>query len=401
MITYEGLFAMSLIPYTYFMPTRVECGNGISNKTGEMISELGINRVLIVTDKGIRSANLLDGIEKSLQAVNLEYEIYDEIEPNPSDDTIHKGTNYLKQHKSEAVLAVGGGSSIDTAKGIAAMATNPGHIFDYEGVGKITIPPLPIIAIPTTSGTGSEVTASTVVTNKDTLFKLAVISPKLFPILSILDPALTLHLPQGITAATGMDALTHAIESYTSKSANPVSQGFAIQAIKMIGENLTKAYFVGTDIESREKMLVGSMIAGVAFSQSLLGNVHAISHTFGGVFNIPHGIANAALLPFVMKYNLPACAEQYKDIAIALGVDVSGLSTRLAAEKAIEIVIQMNQSMNIPPNIKDLGVSLDYLPKLVTDSMRSGNVLRNPRLTKAEDIQLIIEKAYYGALDEM
>ncbi|MEH7652683.1 iron-containing alcohol dehydrogenase [Bacillus safensis] len=392
---------MSLIPYTYFMPTRVECGNGISNKTGEMISELGINRVLIVTDKGIRSANLLDGIEKSLQAVNLEYEIYDEIEPNPSDDTIHKGTNYLKQHKSEAVLAVGGGSSIDTAKGIAAMATNPGHIFDYEGVGKITIPPLPIIAIPTTSGTGSEVTASTVVTNKDTLFKLAVISPKLFPILSILDPALTLHLPQGITAATGMDALTHAIESYTSKSANPVSQGFAIQAIKMIGENLTKAYFVGTDIESREKMLVGSMIAGVAFSQSLLGNVHAISHTFGGVFNIPHGIANAALLPFVMKYNLPACAEQYKDIAIALGVDVSGLSTRLAAEKAIEIVIQMNQSMNIPPNIKDLGVSLDYLPKLVTDSMRSGNVLRNPRLTKAEDIQLIIEKAYYGALDEM
>ncbi|MEN2448157.1 iron-containing alcohol dehydrogenase, partial [Bacillus sp. JR_15] len=131
---------MSLMPYTYFMPTRVECGNGISNKTGEMISELGIKRVLIVTDKGIRSANLLEGIEKSLQAVHLEYEIYDEIEPNPSDDTIHKGTNCLKQHKSEAVLAVGGGSSIDTAKGIAAMATNPGHIFDYEGVGKITIP---------------------------------------------------------------------------------------------------------------------------------------------------------------------------------------------------------------------------------------------------------------------
>ena len=395
------LFTMSLIPYTYFMPTRVECGNGISNKTGEMISELGINRVLIVTDKGIRSANLLDGIEKSLQAVHLEYEIYDEIEPNPSDDTIHKGTNYLKQYKSEAVLAVGGGSSIDTAKGIAAMATNPGHIFDYEGVGKIKIPPLPIIAIPTTAGTGSEVTASTVVTNKKTLFKLAVISPKLFPSLAILDPALTLHLPQGITAATGMDALTHAIESYTSKSANPVSQGFAIQAIKMIGEHLPKTYFVGTDIESREKMLVGSMIAGVAFSQSLLGNVHAISHTFGGVFNIPHGIANAALLPFVMKYNLPACAEQYKDIAIALGADVSGLSTQLAAEKAIDIVIQMNRSMNIPLNIKDLGVSLDHLPKLVTDSMRSGNVLRNPRLTNAADIQLIIEKAYYGALDEM
>ena len=147
-------------------------------------------------------------------------------------------------------------------------------------------------------------------------------------------------------------------------------------------------------------MLVASMLAGVAFSQSRLGNVHAISHTLGGVFNIPHGIANAALLPFVMKFNLPACADKYKDIAIALGKDVSGLSTLKAAEKAIETVIEMNQSMNIPPNIKELGVSLDYLPKLVEDSMRSGNVLINPRLTKPADIQSIIEKAYYGDLEE-
>ncbi|WP_134703017.1 iron-containing alcohol dehydrogenase [Ammoniphilus sp. YIM 78166] len=392
---------MSSLPYKYLMPTRVECGKGIAEKTGELIRDLGASRVLIVTDKGVRAANLLGVIERSLQSAGLPYEIFDEVEPNPSAQTIRKGTQALKQNESDAVLAVGGGSSIDTAKGVALMAKNPGDILEYEGVGKIEVPPLPIIAIPTTAGTGSEVTNSTVVTNKETSFKTAVISPYLFPTLAILDPALTLNLPQPITAATGMDALTHAIESYTSKASSPISQAFAIHAIKMIGENLIPSYFVGTDIEQRENMLVASMMAGVAFAQSRLGNVHAISHTFGGVFNVPHGIANAALLPFVMKFNLPACPERFRDIAVALGKDVAGLSPMQAAEKAIEAVLEMNQAMQIPNNIKDLGVSLELLPKLVEDSMRSGNVLVNPRLTRAADIQMIIEKAYAGSLQDL
>lgn len=390
---------MTINSFGYYMPTRIESGNEASKKTGSLIKDLGVSSVLIITDKGVRAANLLEEIEKSLLTADLHYDIFDEIEPNPSAETIQKGTEFLKQHKNEAVLAVGGGSSIDVSKGIAVMALNTGNIIDYEGVGKIPNPPLPIIVIPTTAGTGSEVTPSTVVTNKETFFKLAVLSPYLYPTLAILDPALTVNLPQGITAATGMDALTHAIESYTSKTANPVSQAFAIQAVKMIGENLTKAYFVGTDLESRENMLIASTLAGAAFAQSRLGNVHAISHTFGGVFNIPHGIANAALLPFVMEYNLSACTEQYKDIAIALGIDVSGISTKQAAQKAISHVIEMNRSMNIPLNIKDLGVSLDVLPKLVEDSMRSGNVLANPRLTRAKDIEAIIEKAFNGTLN--
>ncbi|MGG1573212.1 iron-containing alcohol dehydrogenase [Fictibacillus sp. NRS-1165] len=385
--------------FNYYMPTRVKCGNGISKETGELIKELGISKVLIVTDRGVRSANLLDGIENSLLTSHVDYEIFDEVERNPSADTIRKGTKYFKQYNCHAVMAVGGGSAIDTAKAIAVMAVNPGDIIDYEGVEKIEVHPLPIVAIPTTAGTGSETTNSTVITNKETSFKFGVLSSYLFSDLAILDPALTLQLPQEITAATGMDALTHAIESYTSKAANPVSQGYAIQAIKLIVEHLPKAYFRGTDLVSREKMLVAAMLAGVAFSQSRLGNVHAISHTLGGVFNIPHGIANAALLPFVMNFNLPACAEQYKDIAIALGVDVSNLTKMEAAQKAIEVVINMNKSMNIPLNIKDLGVSLQALPKLVEDSMRSGNVLINPRLTKAADIGSIIENAFYGNLE--
>ncbi|WP_134701144.1 iron-containing alcohol dehydrogenase [Ammoniphilus sp. YIM 78166] len=385
--------------HSFFTPTKVVWGRGLSNNTGEILKPYVQRKLLIVTDQGVRNANLLQGIESSLNERNIDYCIFDQVEPNPSAEIVDRGTIVLRETNCDAVLGVGGGSSIDTAKGIAAMANNEGKILDYEGVGKLRNPAIPLFAIPTTAGTGSEVTNSTVVTNKQTSFKAAVISPYMLPIIAILDPMLTINLPQSITAATGMDALTHAIESYTSKQATPVSKSFAISAVKIIGENLRKSYFVGTDVESRENMLLASMMAGAAFAQSRLGNVHAISHTFGGVFNIPHGIANATLLPFVMKYNLPACPNEMSDIAAALGKDISGRSAEEAAYLAIEAVQEMNRDFEIPHNIKDLGVSLDYLPQLVEDSMRSGNVFVNPRLTRAADIQAIIENAYHGIME--
>ena len=385
--------------FKFVIPTTVECGVGISDRCGTFMTSLGIQRVLLVTDRGIIRAGLLNGIESSLSEHGIAFAIYDEVEPNPSAESIMRGVQQLHAlpWKADAVLAVGGGSSIDTAKGIAVMVTNSGHILDYEGVGLLQQPGLPLVVIPTTAGTGSEVTASTIVTNKQTQFKAAVISPYLFPKLALLDAALTLKLPQPITAATGMDALTHAIESYISKQASPASQALAIQAIRMIGQSLYTAYTVQS-IESREQMLVASMLAGAAFAQSRLGNVHAISHTLGGVFDIAHGIANAALLPFVMAFNLPACPERMRDIAEALGCDTRGQSDVEAGKQAIERVVNMNASMNIPDNIKDLGVTLDVLPKLVADAMRSGNVLVNPRATTPQDIQAIIENAYAGRL---
>jgi alcohol dehydrogenase class IV len=385
--------------FRFYIPTTVESGAGISRNIGKVLASYGASKVFLVTDQGIRNAGILDSIEQSLQDSGIAFEVFDEVIPNPSEENIMGGLEKLKSYNADHVVAIGGGSSIDTAKGMAIMATNEGTILDYEGVGKIPNPSLPLIVIPTTAGTGSEVTASTIVTNTKTQFKAAVISPYLFPKLALLDAELTLMLPQGITAATGMDALTHAIESYTSKLANPVSRAFAIEAIQMIGANIQKAYFAGNDVTVRENMLVASMLAGAAFSQSRLGNVHAISHTLGGVFNIAHGIANAALLPFVMKYNLPACPEKMSDIARALGEDVDHLPVMEAADQAAEAVIRLNKLMNIPTNIKDLGVTLDVLPKLVEDSMRSGNVLINPRLTTAKDIKKIIENAYHGILD--
>ena len=190
--------------------------------------------------------------------------------------------------------------------------------------------------------------------------------------------------------------MTHAIESYVSKQANPISQSMALHAIKLISQSLYKAYVVGSDVQAREDMLLGSLLAGMAFAQSKLGNVHAISHTFGGVFNIPHGIANAALLPYVIDFNIPACPEKFRDIAIAMGQDVSGLSAIDAARTVVKAVIELNAKLSIPSNTKDLGVNLDALPKMIEDSMRSGNVLVNPRITRAHDVKQIIENAYHG-----
>lgn len=384
--------------FHFHIPTTVKMERGISKKTGTFFNDLGYKKLFLVTDSGIRSAGILNEIEESLKNASISYQIFDEVVPNPTSENIMDGVDRVRNFGADSVLAVGGGSSIDTAKGISIMAHNEGDILDYEGVGKIKNPGIPLTVVPTTAGTGSEVTASTIVTNTETHFKTAIISPYIFPAYALLDAELTVKLPGNITAATGMDALTHAIESYTSKTTNPGSEAFSLQAIRMIGENIEKAYFVGNDMESRERMLAASMLAGAAFSQSRLGNVHAISHTLGGVFNIAHGIANAALLPFVMKFNLPACPEKMADIAKALGVKTDHLSVQEAAESAIDAVIHLNKQLNIPLNIKELGVDINQLPKLVEDSMRSGNVLINPRLTTAQDIQNIIENAYNGKL---
>ncbi|WP_280138817.1 iron-containing alcohol dehydrogenase [Fictibacillus solisalsi] len=376
----------------------VRTERGLAKRIGGFLQLLGFKKVFLVTDRGVKDAGILQAIERSLQESSISFEIYDEVVANPSCENIMDGVKKLKVFDPDSVLAVGGGSSIDAAKGIAVMANNPGEIIDYEGVGKIPNQGLPLIAVPTTSGTGSEVTSSTIVTNTKTQFKAAVISPFLYPNYAILDAELTVGLPMEVTAATGMDALTHAIESYTSKTSNPASEALALYAIRMIRENIEKAYFIATDIQSRENMLVASMLAGAAFSQSRLGNVHAISHTFSGVFNVPHGIANATLLPFVMKFNLPACPDKMADIAKALGENTDKIPVKDAAELAIQAIIKLNNTLNIPSNIKDLDVSLDVLPKLVEDSMRSGNVLINPRLTSSKDIKEIIESAYHGIL---
>lgn len=385
--------------FTYLMSTKVYSDYKNSENVGDIIKgQLSIKKLLIVTDKGIIENNLLDGIIKSLNESDINYAVFDGAEINAKSRTIGQGLKVWQEENCEAVLAVGGGSSIDTAKAIAVMANNPGDILDYEGVGHIKNDPIPIIAVPTTAGTGSEVTNAATVVDEETLYKVSILGENLFPDIAILDPHLTISCPPSLTAATGMDALTHAIESYLSKNAQPISEGLALQAMKLIYQNISRAYFVGTDIDSRKNMLEASMLAGIAFAQSRLGNVHAISHAIGGLFDVPHGIANATLLPFVLKYNMVAVPEKMKDIAKAFELDITGLNSTEVSKRVLQAIVDLNESFNIPNNIKDLGVSLDILDKIVTDSMRSGNVLVNPRLTTAKDIEQIIVDAFHGKL---
>lgn len=382
--------------FQLYMPTKVLSKIGISNEVGSILHDNHYKSILLITDNGIINSGILENIYISLNNNNIEYEIFSEVEPNPKSSTITKIVDLYKDTKFDAILAIGGGSSIDTAKAVAIMMKNEGHILDYEGVEKIPNEGVPMIAVPTTAGTGSEVTASTIITDEKTLFKAAVISTKIFPKIAILDAKLTLNCPRHITSSTGMDALTHAIESYLSKQKNPVSNAIALRAIKLIEENITRAYYYGTDIESRANMLEAAMLAGYAFSQTRLGNVHAISQAFGGLFDIPHGVANATLLPYVLEYNLPAAINEYVEISKALNVFDENLSAKENALNVVKKIFNMNKELEIPLYTKELGVNLDYIDQIVKDSMRSGNVLVNPRLTTAKDIEYLVRVSYDG-----
>ncbi|MDM5333847.1 iron-containing alcohol dehydrogenase [Ureibacillus composti] len=385
--------------YNFYMPTRVVFGQNSLNELGNILDSYSERNFLIVTDQGIISAGILKKITNIFDSKGFGYQVFSEVEPNPKSATIKKGVDFATKNKIDFIIAVGGGSSIDTAKAIAVMLKNSGDILDYEGVGNIPNQPVETIAIPTTAGTGSEVTASTIITDESTLFKVAVISEKIFPTYAIVDPILTLECPKSITSSTGIDALTHAIESYLSKQNNGVVSEMALKAIKLINDNILNAYIRGNDIESRTNLLEASMLAGLCFSQTRLGNVHAISQSFGGLFDIPHGFANAVLLPYVLEFNLLAAVEKYCDIAKAMSVYDEKLSNNENAYKVIERIVELNKQLDIPKTTKELGVNLDSIETLIRDSLRSGNIKVNPMLTNAADVKKIIEDSYYGNLN--
>ena len=381
---------------TFFIPAVNIMGIDCLDEAMTAIRNYGFRKALIVTDAGLAKAGVASMIAEKLALQDIDSVIYDGAKPNPNVENVEKGLALLQESACDFVVSLGGGSPHDCAKGIALCATNGGHIGDYEGVDQSAKPQLPLVAINTTAGTASEMTRFCIITDETRHVKMAIVDRNVTPLLSVNDPALMVGMPKGLTAATGMDALTHAIESYVSKQANPISQALALQAIKMICTHLPKAFFTGSDLHAREQMLLASFLAGVAFAQSKLGNVHAISHTFGGVFNIPHGIANATLLPYVIDFNLAACPELFRDIALAMGENVDGLNVHQAGHKVAEHVMALNQAIGIPATIKALGVDPDYMPPMARDSMRSGNVLVNPRLTNAADIERIISNAWHG-----
>lgn len=380
-------------PFSFTAPATVTFGPGVIAKLPELASGLG-SRAIVVSDPGIAKAGILDRVLGALDQAAVTAEPYPHVEPNPSIETVDAAHDLFRRTRSAFVVGVGGGSAMDVAKVVAVLAAHGGTVRDYEGMGKVPGPGVPCVAIPTTAGTGSEVTIFSVITDRQRKFKMTVGSPHTVPQVALCDPELTLSMPQPLTAATGMDALTHAIESYINTVHNPIAATLARESMRLIGRSLRTAFSSGRNLQARTEMLLASTMAAMAFTRTRLGNVHAMSHPLGAHFDIPHGVANAVLLPSVMAWNMIACYDTYPQIASALGESVDGLSPREASEAAVEAVRRLARDVQIPERLRDLGVTREAIPRLAEDAMKSGNVLVNPRTTTAADITALFEAAY-------
>lgn len=380
----------------FFVPRRILSGPGSVEAVGSEAKRLGGKRILIVTDSGIERAGLVEQVARFLESESLDYVVYKDIQPNPTVDNVLQGLKELKSTNCQVVLGIGGGSVLDAGKMIAAMATNDGKVQDYDGVDLIPNRMLPYIAVNTTAGTGSEVTRWSVITDSDRQVKMAIGDENIIPDLAIDDPQLTISVPPHLTAGTGMDALTHAIEGYVGRNATPLTDCLALEAISLITKNLRIAYADGEDLDARDKLMYAQMLGGMAFSNAGVGNVHAMAHQLGAVYDMPHGLANAVILPFVMEYNLIARPDKFFRIAMAMGENVSGLSVFEAGKKAVLAVRALNDAINIPSNLKECDVKEKDLSMLVDKTMDDGAMTTNPRLSSRQDIEELWKYAHSG-----
>ncbi len=379
--------------YSYFMPTVNLMGAGAVNEVGKQARIIGGTKALVVTDKPLVEIGIAGKVVKLLEDAGLATVLYDEVKPNPTDKNVHDGVELYKKEGCDIIVAVGGGSPIDCAKGIGLLATNGGKIKDYEGLDKSKNPMPPFIAVNTTAGTASEMTRFTIITDTDRNIKMAIVDWHVTPTVSINDPELMVSMPKSLTAATGMDALTHAVEAYVSTIATPITDSAAIKAIELISQYLRPAVANGQNMEARDKMAYAEFLAGMAFNNASLGFVHAMAHQLGGFYDLPHGVCNAILLPHVETFNMIACPERFADIAVAMGENIDGLSVIEAAEVAMESIKRLAKDVGIPSGLKELGVKEEDLPILAENALKDACGLTNPRTATKEEIIQIFKNA--------
>ena len=378
--------AMADQTFGFFIPTVSLMGVGCSKDTGVQAKALGATKLLIVTDAGLAKMGVADQIKKQLEESGLKAVIFDGAEPNPTDTNVHAGVKVYKDNKCDGIVTLGGGSSHDCGKGVGMVIGNGGHIRDYEGVNKTTKPMPPFLAINTTAGTASEMTRFCIITNTDTHVKMAIVDWRCTPNIAINDPLLMVGMPPSLTAATGMDALTHAVEAYLSTIATPITDACAIKAIELIADYLRPAVANGQNIEARDKMAYAEYLAGMAFNNASLGYVHAMAHQLGGFYNLPHGVCNAILLPYVCEFNMIANPQRLGDIAVALGEEVRGLSPVDAAAKGIAAIRKLSKDVGIPAGLAELGVKEQDLKVMAANAMKDACMLTNPRLAQLDHV---------------
>ncbi|MHC4122544.1 MAG: iron-containing alcohol dehydrogenase [Planctomycetota bacterium] len=382
-------------PLHFQMSEKLIMGIGVINELPNVINTLNKNKPLIVTDKGIIEAGIYKRIKETLENANIKSDCFDQVEPDPEIEIAYKCTTAARDGDYDVLIGIGGGSSLDIAKAASILLTNHSDVTEYIGIDKIPEAGMDTILIPTTAGTGSEVTPILVLSDKKEHLKKGIVSDKLYSKVALIDPELIISLPPYPTAYTGIDALTHSIEAYTNKYAQPFIDTFALESIRLIGQNLRKAVKSGDDIEARYNMSLASLYGGLCLGSVNTAGVHALAYPLGGTFEVPHGIANSLLLPYVMEFNLTGNLEKYANISVALGEHVAGLPLVEAAGRAVKAVVQLSKDIGIISKMRDLNVPFQAIDDMAKNAMKVTRLLNNnPREITENDAKQIYKNAY-------
>ncbi|EOW6744278.1 L-threonine dehydrogenase [Cronobacter dublinensis] len=377
----------------FYIPSVNMIGLNSLDEALKIASEYGYRNALVVTDGMLSALGMAGQLKELLAQKGIHSVIFDGTHPNPTTENVEAGLILLRAHRCDCVISLGGGSPHDCAKGIALVAANGGDIRDYEGVDRSRKPQLPMIAINTTAGTASEMTRFCIITDPDRHVKMAIVDKHVTPVLSVNDPALMMGMPKSLTAATGMDALTHAIEAYVSTAATPVTDACALKAITMITCALPQAVEEGDNVAAREAMAWAQFMAGMAFNNASLGYVHAMAHQLGGFYDLPHGVCNAVLLPHVQRFNSSVAAHRLRDCAAAMGVDVHRLSDAEGADACIAAICELARQVNIPAGLRELKVREEDISQLAHNALKDACGLTNPVQASHAEIMAIYRAA--------
>lgn len=378
--------------FSFSVPQEIIVGKGSLARLPEAAEKLGGKHGFIISGPHLNKMGIVASCSESLENAGIKVDAYTETEGNPSVETVEKAAAAFCKSGADFIIALGGGSPMDVAKAVGVVARYGGSITEYEGGGRVPGDIIPLIAIPTTAGTGSEVTAFSVITDHSRNYKLTVFSYKLIPAYAILDPELLTTAPVSVAAACGIDAMVHALEAYISKDASPFSDAMAEKALELIGKNIRRYVADRTDIEAAEAMITGSLFAGIAFSWARLGDVHAMSHPVSAYFDVPHGVANAILLPTIVEYN--ALADRGKYLKLFNYISLTPASeAEFEQFMLVDLLTELNEQLGIPGSLGEVGVTADKFDAMADDAMKSGNIAVNPRSTTKKDVLSLYEKA--------
>ena len=376
-----------------FVSPEIIFGVGARKSAANYAKTFGARKVLIVSDPGVVAAGWMDDVAQSLAEEDIEYVTFSQVSPNPRAEEVMLGAQVYQEHNCNVIVAVGGGSPMDCAKGIGIVSANGRHILDYEGIDTIQIPIPPLIFIPTTAGTSADVSQFAIISDPIERVKISIVSKAVVPDVALIDPETTMTMDPFLSACTGIDALVHSIEAFVSTGAGPLTDMHALDAMRLINGNITQLVANPADIYFREQIMLGSMKAGLAFSNAILGAVHAMSHSLGGYLDLPHGLCNAMLLEHVIDFNYQEADERFKVVAATMGIETQGLSSKQIQKRLMQRVIDLKQEVGLTQKLEESGVKMTDIPILTDHALLDPCILTNPRKSNKRDVEVVYEEA--------